>query len=138
MAGSMRREAFDMLQPFRRLSEGNLETPWPRVEEFQDKDNTIVIPAEPPGIDPEEDVELTVVNNTVRLRTTRQEKREHKDRNSYRSEVHNGSFSRALPLPNGYGEEDITAAYTDGVLEVRAPMRERGVQATTKISVTRR
>ncbi|MGX5359960.1 Hsp20/alpha crystallin family protein [Kocuria sp. KH4] len=137
MAGLMRREAFDVLEPLRRLMEGDLESTWPRVEEFQDG-STMVIRAELPGIDPDKDVELTVVNDTLHLRATRQERTEHKDKGSYRSEFHYGSFSRALPLPKGCREEDITAAYTDGVLEVRAPMREPGEQTSRKIPVTRR
>lgn len=137
MAGLMRQEAFDVLEPLRRLMEGHPEAAWPRVEEFQDGD-TMVIRAELPGIDPDRDVELTVVNDTLHLRATRPEKTEHNDKNGYRSEFRYGSFSRSLPLPKGCLEENITAAYTDGVLEVRAPMREPGVQVSTKIPVTRR
>lgn len=137
MAGLMRRDSFDMLEPFRRLMEGDLQTAWPRVEEFQDG-NTMVIRAELPGIDPDKDVDLTVVNDTLHLRATRQQKSEHKDKDSYRSEFHYGSFARTLPLPEGSKEEDISATYTDGVLEVRAPIREQAPQqATRKIPVTR-
>ncbi|ALU39683.1 heat-shock protein Hsp20 [Kocuria flava] len=136
MAELMRRN-FDALEPFRRLLEGDLSPSWPRVEEFQDG-NTQVIRAELPGIDPEQDVELTVVNDTLRLRAQRREQSEHKDKDSYRSEFRYGSFSRVLPLPAGCKEEDITATYTDGVLEVRAPMPERDEQQRTqKIEVTR-
>lgn len=141
MAGLMRREAFDMLEPFRRLLEGDvppdLQVSWPKVEEFQDGD-AMVIRAELPDIDPDQDVELTVVNDTLQLRAERRQKDEHKDKNTYRSEFRYGSFMRTLPLPAGTQEEDITATYKDGVLEVRAPVKEPDQQTgTRKIPVTR-
>jgi HSP20 family molecular chaperone IbpA len=40
----------------------------------------------------------------------------------HRSEVHYGAFSRILPLPAGVDADEVTATYTDGVLEVRLPL----------------
>lgn len=132
------RRSVDALEPLRKLLEGDVSASWPKVEEFLDG-NTQVIRAELPGLDPDSDVDLTVVNNTLRLRAHRQEQTEHKDKDSYRSEFRYGSFSRVLPLPEGCKEDDITATYRDGVLEVRAPQPEHAEQvATKKIEVTRR
>ncbi|MCM3688301.1 Hsp20/alpha crystallin family protein [Kocuria rosea] len=141
MAGLMRRDSFDMLEPFRRLLEGDPQSgaavSWPRVEEFQDGES-MVIRAELPGIDPEQDVELTVVNDTLQLRAQRREQSEHKDKDSYRSEFRYGSFVRTLPLPAGTKDEDITASYSDGVLEVRAPIRKLDeLPQHKKIPITR-
>lgn len=137
MAGMTRRDSVDMPYPFRRLMEGGLQTAWPRVEEFQDG-NTMVIRAELPGIDPEQDVELTVADDVLHLRAERRERTEHKDKGGYRSEFRYGSFSRALPLPAGCRDEDISAAYRDGVLEVRVPVAGHvEPPATRKIQVTR-
>jgi HSP20 family protein len=139
MDSLIRRDVFDLLDPFRRLigAGTELEVAWPRVEEFQDG-NTMVIRAELPGIDPEQDVELTVVNDTLQLRAQKREKSEHKDQRSYRSEIRYGSFARTLPLPEGTKDEDISASYADGVLEVRAPVRDQARQQTTrKIPITR-
>lgn len=137
MAGLMRREGLEMLEPLRRLLEGDVETSWPRVEEYRDGD-TVVIRAELPGIDPEQDVELTVADDVLHLRAERRERTEHKDKGGYRSEFRYGSFSRALPLPAGCRDEDISAAYRDGVLEVRVPVAGHvEPPATRKIQVTR-
>ena len=137
MAGLMRREGLEMLEPLRRLLEGDAETSWPRVEEYRDGD-TVVIRAELPGIDPDRDVELTVADDELHLRAERRERSEHKDKGSYRSEFRYGSFSRTLPLPPGCRDEDISAAYRDGVLEVRVPVAEHvEPPATRKIRVTR-
>ena len=141
MSGLMRRDAFDVLEPFRRLLEGDLhsdlQVSWPKVEEFQDGD-AMVVRAELPGIDPDQDVELTVVGDTLQLRAERREKSEHKDKAGYRSEFRYGSFVRSLPLPAGTQDEDITATYQDGVLEVRVPVKAPDQKAgTRKIPVTR-
>ncbi|EYT55413.1 MULTISPECIES: Hsp20/alpha crystallin family protein [Kocuria] len=137
MAGLMRREGLEMLEPLRRLLEGDVEASWPRVEEYRDGD-TVVIRAELPGIDPEQDVELTVADDVLHLRAERRERTEHKDKGGYRSEFRYGSFSRALPLPAGCRDEDISAAYRDGVLEVRVPVAGHvEPPATRKIQVTR-
>ena len=137
MAGLMRREGLEMLEPLRRLLEGDVETSWPRVEEYRDGD-TVVIRAELPGIDADRDVELTVADDELHLRAERRERSEHKDKGSYRSEFRYGSFSRTLPLPPGCRDEDISAAYRDGVLEVRVPVAEHvEPPATRKIRVTR-
>ena len=39
-----------------------------------------------------------------------------------RSEMHYGAFSRILQLPAGVDADEVTATYTDGVLEVRLPL----------------
>jgi len=92
-----------------------------RVEEYRD-DGTLVIRAEMPGIEPEKDVEITVVEGMLTISAERTEKSETEDKSGYRSEFRYGSFSRTLPLPAGATEDDIVANYTDGILEVRVPI----------------
>lgn len=110
-----------------------------RVEEFVDE-KTLVVRAEMPGVDPDKDIEITVADGILRIRAERQEKEEHKDKNSYRSEFRYGSFSRSIPLPEGVKEEDIKASYTDGVLEVRTPLPEEATQpnAPRKLPIIRK
>lgn len=83
-------------------------------------------------------MELTVLNDTLRLRAERRGKTEHEDKATYRSEFRYGSFVRTLPLPAGIKEEDITATYKDRVLGVRAPVKDPDeVTGPRKIPVTR-
>lgn len=109
-----------------------------RVEEFVD-DKTLVVRAELPDVDPEKNIEVTVTEGILNIRAERQEKEEHKDKDRFRSEFRYGSFSRSIPLPEGVNEEDIKASYTDGVLEVRAPLPEKAIQYSTakKLDITR-
>jgi HSP20 family protein len=94
--------------------------------------------AELPDIDPDKDVELSVTAGVLHIRAQREEKTEKKDKDAYRSEFRYGSFVRNVPLPEGVKEDDITASYTDGVLEVRAPMpAEEEKPPVTKVPISR-
>ncbi|MFS0716504.1 Hsp20/alpha crystallin family protein [Arthrobacter sp. 1P04PC] len=128
----------DMLEPVRRFLDGDLSmTPSMKVEQFQDG-STLVVRAEVPGIDQDEDVDVSVSDGMLHIRAEREEKSEHKSKNGYRSEFRYGSFSRSVALPAGAKEEDITATYKDGVLEVRAPAPVTApAEASKKIRVDR-
>lgn len=111
----------DMLEPVRRFLDGDLTMASSiKVEQFQDG-NTLVVRAEVPGIDPDKDVDVSVSDGMLHIKAEREEKTEHKSKTGYRSEFRYGSFVRSIALPAGAREEDITASYKDGVLEVRAP-----------------
>jgi HSP20 family protein len=106
-----------------------------RIEEFAE-DDALVIRAEMPGIDPDKDVEISMHDGMLHIRAERRESSEHKDKAGYRSEFTYGMFERALPLPAGVSETDVTATYKDGILEVRVPMT-KGTTETAKINVVR-
>ncbi|MHC6592537.1 Hsp20/alpha crystallin family protein [Arthrobacter sp. C152] len=129
-----RRSPMDLIE---RLFEGETGSSAIRVEEMVEG-NTLVVRAELPGIDPEKDVDVTVADGVLSIKAERQEKKEQKDKNSYRSEFRYGSFMRRIQLPTGVQQDDVSASYKDGVLEVRAPMPDQGqVAASSKIPITR-
>jgi HSP20 family protein len=129
-----RRSPMDVIE---RLFEGDMGTSAIRVEEMVDG-NTLVVRAELPGIDPEKDVDVTVADGVLTIKGERQEKKEHKEKDSYRSEFRYGSFVRRLALPSGVQQSDVKASYKDGVLEVRAPLPEQGQETgASKIPITR-
>lgn len=98
--------------------------------------NALVVRAEVPGLDPEKDVDVSVAGGMLHIKAEREEKTEHKSKSGYRSEFRYGSFSRSVPLPPGAREEDVTASYKDGVLEVRAPAPEQApATGTRKIEI---
>lgn len=99
---------------------------WPgedliRVDEFRDGD-TEVIRAELPGVDPAKDVELTVADGVLRIKAERRVDEKTEDKGYTRHEMRYGSMTRTLPLPEGVRDEDISATYTNGILEVRVPV----------------
>ncbi|MDR6636890.1 Hsp20/alpha crystallin family protein [Paenarthrobacter nitroguajacolicus] len=129
-----RRSPADLIE---RLFDGDAGAGAIRVEEVVDG-NTLVVRAELPGIDPDKDAEITVSDGALTIKAEKQEKKEQKEKDSYRSEFRYGSFFRRVPLPDGVQESDVTASYTDGVLEVRAPIPDQSsVSSTSKIPITR-
>lgn len=131
----VRREQFEFPELWRRFFEPESDGSWLRVEEFMDGD-TLVVRTEVPGIDPDKDVELTISEGVLRVKAHREERSEHKSKESYRSEFRYGSFVRSIPLPTGTKEDDVKATYTDGVLEIRLPVAtEKAV--TTRVPIAR-
>jgi HSP20 family protein len=134
----MRRERFglDVPEIWRRMFENDLEAGgWLRVEELREGD-AYIVRAELPGIDPERDVELTILDGVLRITARREERKEEKGKDAVRSEFRYGTFVRNIVLPRGVDENDIKASYKDGILEVRI---SRGAEQkeTKKIPVSK-
>jgi HSP20 family protein len=106
-----------------------------RVEEFE-QEGTLIVRAEVPGMDPDEDVEISVANGMLTIRAERREERKEESKTGYRSEFRYGVFRRTLPLPAGATEQDVKATCSDGILEVRIPMAKERAEAK-KVPVTR-
>ena len=107
-----------------------------KVEEFVDGDD-LVIRAELPGVDPNRDIEVSVDNNVLTIAAERQQSnREKFDKGGYRSEFRYGSFVRQLQLPPDTPAEVVSAAYKDGVLEIRMP-RPSPKAASRRIQIQR-
>jgi len=83
------------------------------------RDNRYVIRAELPGLDPENDIEVTVDGRSLTIRAERRQQ----DNEPYRSEFRYGSLARVVRLPARVGAADVTARYDKGVLEVSVPVR---------------
>ena len=127
----------DMFRGF--FGEGWAEAPDTKamkVEEFVE-DGTVVIRAELPGIDPDEDVDITVADGILHVTATREERSEEDRPDGYRTEFHYGRLERHIRLPEGTKVDDITASYTDGILEVRVPAPTEIETPATKVAITR-
>ena len=105
-----------------------LESPWTgpppflagkvfRLEESV-QDDRYVIRAELPGLDPENDIEVTVDGRVLTIRA----ERHHQDHEPNRSEFRYGSLAREVRLPAGVDPADVAARYDKGVLEVSVPV----------------
>lgn len=94
-----------------------------QVDEYHE-DGTLVVRADLAGIDPEKDVELTVSDGMLHIEAERRQEEETEKRGYLRKELRYGSFARTIPLPDGVTEDDVTASYKDGILEIRVPAPE--------------
>jgi HSP20 family protein len=108
-----------------------------RIEETVENDQ-LVVKAELPGIDPDKDVEISVQERTLHIRAERRQETKEETQGRRHSEFRYGSFARRLPLPKGVSEEQVTASYQDGILEVRVPLPpEKSAETAKRIQVRR-
>ncbi|MGW0821671.1 Hsp20/alpha crystallin family protein [Streptomyces sp. NPDC002845] len=90
-----------------------------RIEENV-TDGKYVLRAELPGIDPSEDVEISVTEGVLTLRAERSEETTEKHRTEFRY----GTFARSVRLPAGAVGDEATAEYKDGILTIMVPVPE--------------
>lgn len=93
---------------------------WAPAVDMYDRDDAIVVRAELPGVKAE-DVDVSLVENNLRIRGEKRAKEEVKEENLYRMEQFYGSFERVIPLPSEVKAEEVSAAFENGVLEITLP-----------------
>lgn len=106
-----------------------------KVEQFRDNGD-IVVRAEMPGLDPDNDVEVTVEDDIIRIAAERKEEKQEEGDGTYRSEFHYGSFERSFRLPKDADPEKIAADYDKGILEVRIPVTVPETEEPRKIEIS--
>ena len=105
--------------PFRRTLKSSASF-LPRMDIYE-KDNTIIVKAELPGIK-KEDIQVEMDDdNSLIIRGESHAEQEVKEGEFYRAERSVGSFYRRLRLPFEVQPDQIQASLNDGVLEVRIP-----------------
>lgn len=99
----------------------------PQLEVCQE-DGELVICADLPGLE-KDDVTVEVENDVLVVRGERRQEHESRESGVWRSERSYGSFSRAVPLPEGADVEHARAEFRNGVLEIRIPVPEHAGQS---------
>ena len=84
------------------------------------KEGVYEVRAELPGVDPAEDIEVTVRDGRLTIKAERTQTSE----SNGHSEFSYGSFTRTVSLPTGADEDDINATYDRGILTVTVPLSE--------------
>ncbi len=104
--------------------------------EDESREGLYLVRAELPGVDPVEDIEVTVRDGQLTIKAERIQT----DETNGRSEFSYGSFARTIELPVGADEDDINATYDRGILTVLVPLsgdetEERHVEVIETILV---
>jgi HSP20 family protein len=84
------------------------------------KEGVYEVRAELPGVDPADDIEVTVRDGQLTIKAERTQTSE----SNGHSEFSYGSFMRTVQLPAGADEDDIHATYDRGILTVTVPLSE--------------
>jgi HSP20 family protein len=92
----------------------------PAVESFIE-DGKLCMRFDLPGVDPK-DIDISIAGDTVTVRASRERRSNQGDGHFKRSEVSYGRFERSMPLPEGVNAGQLKAAFSNGVLELSAPV----------------
>ncbi len=94
--------------------------------DLKEDENNYTIDADLPGIK-KEDISLEYDNNYLTISAKRDETVENKDDDFVRRERTYGEFKRSFYIDN-IDENTVDASFTDGVLKVTLPKKEKGIQ----------
>src|SRR5712692_6798472 len=107
-----------------RLQEDFARGSWvPAVDIYSNSQHELVLKAELPDMK-EEEIELTVEDDTLTLRGERKLDTEVTEEQFHRIEHSDGPYARTFALPPTVDAGKISAEYKAGVLTVRLPLRE--------------
>jgi len=124
------RESFNPQSPEDALTTSNFAPP---VDVYEDEHH-IALKIEVPGID-EEDISVSIENNTLTVRGERKFEKDEKEENFQRIERTYGSFTRSFTLPNTLDPEQISAHYEKGVLKIRLAKKTEAKPRLIKVNV---
>lgn len=119
------------LTPFDFWGEDNWETK-PFRSELQEDQNNYYVKAELAGV-PKENIDIELVNNQLRIRAEKEEKKENTDKKYHFSEISYGSFTRTYNLPKTVNSQEIKADYKEGLLTIIIPKSEESKGKKIKI-----
>ncbi len=87
------------------------------------QDGNLVVKAPMPGVKPE-DIDVTVVGDTLTIKGETRQEQEIKEENVVRRERRFGAFSRTVALPTPVDTSKASATYENGVLTLTLPVTE--------------
>ena len=103
----------------------------PAVDIYEDEHN-LVLKLEIPGVN-EDDLNVSLENNTLTVSGERKFEKEEKEENFHRIERRFGSFIRTFRLPNTVDTEKVEAGYDKGVLKVTLGKRAEAKPKQIKV-----
>ncbi len=118
---------------------GNLQTfsdgseDWNILIDVMQKEDDIIVSASVPGIEPEE-IDVAIEDNVLTIRAERKSESE-QDVAYLIKERPEGSFFRALRLPDTVDAEKISSSYCNGVLTIKMPKAEEKKKKQIQVKV---
>lgn len=92
---------------------------WTPTTEVLSKGNDLIIRVELAGVKPE-DIDITFTGGMLNISGQRERVMGEEDASYYVQERNYGTFRRSMALPEGVDDEDISASFHDGVVEITA------------------
>lgn len=103
--------------------------------DVSETDKELHVTAELPGVK-EEDIDVELAGETLRIRGEKKDEREEKGHNFHRVERSFGAFERVVPIPAEVDRQGVQATFKNGVLEIKLP-KLVSAPSSQKITVKR-
>lgn len=123
--GGLDRLFDDFFAPAGRETEMSESRGWHPVVDIYNKEDSIVIKADLPGVD-KKDIHVDLKGRVLTLSGERSEEKEANEEGCYRKERSHGKFVRTFNLATDVVPDKINATYKDGVLHITIPKSEAG------------
>ncbi len=107
---------------------------WVPTLDVWETEDSVTYAFDLPGVAHDE-IAIEVEDGVLTVSATRERSSEVDTERFHRLERRTGTFSRAVGLPQGVTEDEITASYTDGVLKIVVPKPEQQKPKRIAISV---
>jgi HSP20 family protein len=114
---------------------GRTTQSWVPALDVWETESDVVYAFDLPGVS-EDDISIEVKDDTLSVTATRENKEEVSEKGFYRYERRYGTFQRAVGLPKGVAQDQISASYDDGVLEIRVPKPAEAKPKTISLNKT--
>ncbi len=101
------------------------------VDMYQ-QDGALIVKAPMPGVKPE-DIDISIVGDTLTIKGETKEEKEVKEENVIRRERRLGSFSRSVSLPTPVDTSKANASFENGVLTLTLPVAEEAKPKAIKV-----
>ena len=108
---------------------------WVPSTDVYEQDGSLVVKAELPGLK-KEDIEVSLDRDDLVIRGEHKEEHQAHERHFFRVERSYGSFYRRIPLPPEVKADQISASFSNGVLEARIPLPADQTAGKHKIPVS--
>lgn len=108
---------------------------WVPALDVWETDSDVVYAFDLPGI-PESDIAIEVKDDTLTVSAERDRTEDSSENGFYRFERRYGTFARAVGLPQDVDQDQITARYENGVLEIRVPKPAQAQPRKIELSKT--
>ena len=110
------------------------EFPWMPALEVKERDHTLFIKLDLPGLNREE-INVNFTEEGLVIEGERTRETENKKDEWFTTERTYGRFYRVVPLPEGVNYKEVKATFKDGVLEVTVPVPVAETKAPYKVPV---
>jgi len=128
----------DVPAPARQSSGGGaalMARAWSPAVDIAETQNEVVLRAELPGLK-QDDIDIELTGDTLTLRGERKFENEERKDNFVRVERSYGRFQRSFTLGVPVQNDQVSATYRDGVLEIHLPKSEQTRPRKVQVSVS--